>query len=321
MFTKGLIDMKKAAAVLGACGLVSLLAGALPKAAESAVPAARTVCAATRSYCATAEGSGSLCYLSQSEVTNVMPLVIGRFYVEEGDEVKAGDKIASVDRDATASMIESLGQVSQLAVAAANLSTAVSLIPSEVVADCSGRVISVAGNGAAVESGYCIATLAASDTLALTAAISERDIANVREGQHVTFTLTAYPNEIFTGSVSHIASAARSEYNGAVLETVVDVTVIPDKLDERLCSGLSAQISVQLEEPRQVCVLPYEAIGQDSAGEFVYVYENGEAVRRGIFTGAEFSDGTEVTRGISAGELVFASPEDIDGRGYIKLEE
>lgn len=313
--------MKKAVAVLGACGLVSLLAGALPRAAESAVPAAKTVCAATKSYCAVAEGSGNLCYLSQSDVTNVMPLVIGRFYVFEGDEVKAGDKIASVDKSATASMIESLGQVSQLAVAAANLSTAVSLIPSEIVADCSGRVISTAGNGAAVESGYSIATLAASDTLAVTAAISERDIASVREGQKAIFTLTAYPDEIFTGSVAHIASAARSEYNGAVLETVVDVTVLPDTLDERFCSGLSAQISVQVEQPRQICVLPYNAIGQDSAGEFVYVYENGEAVRRGIFTGAEFSDGTEVTRGVSAGDVVFVSPEEIDGRGYVKLEE
>ena len=308
---KGLIDMKRAAAVLGVCAVISLLAGALTRAAESAVPVSKTLCASTRSYCATADGRGSLAYLSQSDVTSVMPLVIGRFYVSEGDEVTAGDRIASVDRDATASMIESLGQVSQLAVAAANLSTAVSLIPSEVVADCSGRVISTAGNGAAVESGYSIATLAASDTLAVTAAISERDIAGVREGQRVMFTCAAYPDEVFSGTVAHIASAARSEYNGAVLETVVDVTVLPDSADERLRSGLSAEISVQLDEPRQICVLPYEAIGQDDAGECVYVYENGEAVRRGIFTGAEFSDGTEVRRGIKAGDMVFASPEEI----------
>lgn len=311
--------MKKIIAVLGVCAVVTALVGAVPDAVESAVPAAETLYASVRDYSETVTGSGSLCYLGQRDITSQLPLVLGGFCVSEGDTVAVGDRIATVDRAATASLISSLGQVSQLAVAAADLSTAVSLIPSEIVADCSGRVISIAGNGATVESGYSIAQVAPEGELALTAAISELDIARVAEGQRAIFTCAAYPDEVFLGEVSHIAGAARNQYSGAVLETVVDIVITPDEPDERLKSGLSADVEVILTEPKQICVLPYEAIAQDDAGEYVYVYENGEAVRRGVFTGAEFSDGTEVKKGISAGDTVFAHPQEIEGRSFIRL--
>ncbi len=313
--------MKKIFAVLAVCAAAALLAGAVPEAVESAVPASKTLYASTRSYYESVSGSGSLRFLGERDVTSAFPLVLGSFCVGEGDRVEIGDRIATVDREATATLIQSLGQVSQLAVAAADLSTAVALIPSEVTATAAGRVISVAGNGASVESGYSIATIAATDELAVMASISELDIAQVQEGQRVLFSLAAYPDEVFSGTVSHIAAAARNQYNGAVLETVVDITVKPDEADPRLKSGLSADVEVMLTEPRQICVLPYEAIAQDEGGEYIYVYENGAAVRRNIFTGAEFSDGAQVLKGVSAGETVLADPEEIAGRSFIRVDE
>lgn len=302
------------------CAAVAILAGAAPKAVESSVSAAKTLRAGTRSYNETVAGSGSLAYSGEHEITSALPLVIDKFYVAEGDSVEVGDRIAAIDKAATASLIESLGQVSQLAVAAANLSTAVSLIPEEIFSDCAGKIISVAGNGASIESGYAIATVSQGSRIYVNAAISELDIAKVEIDQPVRFTCAAYPDEFFSGTVSGIASAARNQYSGAVLETVVDIRVTPDKEDERLKSGLSADVEILLEEPRQICVLPYEAIGQDDAGEFIFVYEDGAAVRRNIFTGAEFADGTEIIKGVAPTDIVFAEPEKISQKSYIKLE-
>ncbi len=312
--------MKKAVAIICACAVIAVMAGVAPKAVESSVPAAKTLRAGTRSYNETVTGSGSLAYSGEHEITSALPLVIDKFYVAEGDSVEVGDRIAAVDKGATASLIESLGQVSQLAVAAANLSTAVSLIPEEITSDCAGKVISVAGSGASVESGYAIATVSQGSRIYVTAAVSELDIAKVEVDQPVCFTCAAYPDTVFSGKVSGIAAAARNQYNGAVLETVVDIRVTPDEEDERLKSGLSADVDILLEEPRQICVLPYEAIGQDDAGEFIYVYEDGAAVRRNIFTGAEFADGTEIIKGVTPTDIVFAEPEKISQKSYIKLE-
>jgi membrane fusion protein (multidrug efflux system) len=137
----------------------------------------------------------------------------------------------------------------------------------------------------------------------------------------VEFTLSAYPNDVFTGTVSKIAGSARSQYSGAVLETVVDVLISPDSTDPRLCSGLTADVRFQLSDPRKICVLPYNAIGQDEEGEYVYLLEDGAAVKHKIFTGAEFSDGTEVIKGATINDKVFLDPEDISLSKYVRIEQ
>lgn len=313
--------MKKAVAVLGIGTVLAVAVGAVPRAVESATPVSETLRASLRSYNESVTGAGELTYLGQHEITSSLPLVIEKILVREGDIVEVGDTVAIIDRESSAALIESLGQVSALAISATNLSTAVALLPEKITSDCSGRVISAANSGQAVQSGYSIVTVAQTEELAVTAAISELDIAKVTVGQNVRFNLAAYPDEAFSGMVSAISQAARSQYNGAVLETVVDVTVTPDDPDERLKSGLSAEVEIQLSEPRSICVLPYSAIAQDDTGEYVYVYENGRAVRRDVFTGAEFADGTEVRTGVSANDIVFQDPQEIADRSYIRVAE
>ncbi|MBD5383799.1 MAG: HlyD family efflux transporter periplasmic adaptor subunit [Ruminococcaceae bacterium] len=313
--------MKKAVAVLGIGTALAVAVGAVPRAVESATPVSETLRASVRSYNESVMGTGELTYLGQHEITSSLPLVIEKLLVREGDIVEVGDTVATIDRESSAALIESLGQISALAISATNLSTAVALLPEKITSDCSGRVISAANSGQAVQSGYSVVTVAQTEELAVTAAISELDIAKVAVGQNVRFNLAAYPDEVFFGTVSAISQAARSQYNGAVLETVVDVTVTPDDPDERLKSGLSAEVEILLSEPRSIYVLPYSAIAQDDTGEYVYVYENGRAVRRDVFTGAEFADGTEVRTGVSANDIVFQDPQEIADRSYIRVAE
>lgn len=313
--------MKKIVAVLAASAALSGVICSMPQAMESSVPAAQLTQGRNVMYSRAVMGSGHLEYLGQTDITSTMPLVMESFCVSEGDTVCVGDVIARVDKTATQSLIESLGQVPQIAVAAANLSTAVSLIPQEITADRSGRIIATAGSGKAVEAGGSIASVAGSDTMVLSAAVSELNIAEISLGQKAVFTLAAYPDEKFTGTVAQIAMAARNQYSGSVLETVVDILVAPDKYDERLKSGMTAQVELPVSEPREICVLDYAAIGQDDGGEFVYVYENGVACRRRIFTDAEFADGTEVVSGITAEDSVFLNPESIDGSRYVRKED
>lgn len=313
--------MKKYIALAIACAALAAGVSYLPAAVEASVPAAVSISPTEVYYSESVNTSGTLCYVGQGDVTSALPLVLSEFEVEEGDHVEVGDVIARVDRKASETFISSLGKVSQLAAATASLSTAMSLIPEEITADRSGTVISTAGAGAAVESGTSIATIAGTDSLVLTSAVSELNIARIQPGQPVEFTLSAYPNDVFTGTVSKIAGSARSQYSGAVLETVVDVLISPDSTDPRLRSGLTADVRFQLSDPRKICVLPYNAIGQDEEGEYVYLLENGAAVKHKIFTGAEFSDGTEVIKGATINDKVFLDPEDISLSKYVRIEQ
>lgn len=313
--------MKKYIALAIACAALAAGVSYLPAAVEASVPAAVSISPTGVYYSESVNTSGTLCYIGQGDVTSALPLVLSEFEVEEGDHVEVGDVIARVDRKASETFISSLGKVSQLAAATASLSTAMSLIPEEITADRSGTVISTAGAGAAVESGTSIATIAGTDSLVLTSAVSELNIARIQPGQPVEFTLSAYPDDVFTGTVSKIAGSARSQYSGAVLETVVDVLISPDTTDPRLRSGLTADVRFQLSDPRKICVLPYNAIGQDEEGEYVYLLEDGAAVKHKIFTGAEFSDGTEVIKGATINDKVFLDPEDISLSRYVRIEQ
>ena len=313
--------MKKYIALAIACAALAAGVSYLPAAVEASVPATVSISPTEVYYSESVNTSGTLCYIGQGDVTSALPLVLSEFEVEEGDHVEVGDVIARVDRKASETFISSLGKVSQLAAATASLSTAMSLIPEEITADRSGTVISTAGAGAAVESGTSIATIAGTDSLVLTSAVSELNIARIQPGQPVEFTLSAYPDDVFTGTVSKIAGSARSQYSGAVLETVVDVLISPDSTDPRLRSGLTADVRFQLSDPRKICVLPYNAIGQDEEGEYVYLLEDGAAVKHKIFTGAEFSDGTEVIKGATINDKVFLDPEDISLSKYVRIEQ
>lgn len=313
--------MKKYIALAIACAALAAGVSYLPAAVEASVPAAVSISPTEVYYSESVNTSGTLCYIGQGDVTSALPLVLSEFEVEEGDHVEVGAVIARVDRKASETFISSLGKVSQLAAATASLSTAMSLIPEEITADRSGTVISTAGAGAAVESGTSIATIAGTDSLVLTSAVSELNIARIQPGQPVEFTLSAYPDDVFTGTVSKIAGSARSQYSGAVLETVVDVLISPDSTDPRLRSGLTADVRFQLSDPRKICVLPYNAIGQDEEGEYVYLLEDGAAVKHKIFTGAEFSDGTEVIKGATINDKVFLDPEDISLSRYVRIEQ
>ena len=313
--------MKKYIALAIACAALAAGVSYLPAAVEASVPAAVSISPTEVYYSESVNTSGTLCYIGQGDVTSALPLVLSEFEVEEGDHVEVGDVIARVDRKASETFISSLGKVSQLAAATASLSTAMSLIPEEITADRSGTVISTAGAGAAVASGTSIATIAGTDSLVLTSAVSELNIARIQPGQPVEFTLSAYPDDVFTGTVSKIAGSARSQYSGAVLETVVDVLISPDSTDPRLRSGLTADVRFQLSDPRKICVLPYNAIGQDEEGEYVYLLEDGAAVKHKIFTGAEFSDGTEVIKGATINDKVFLDPEDISLSKYVRIEQ
>lgn len=313
--------MKKAIAAVAVFALAAAFVPAfLPTIIESSAPVCSVTSPIVRTFCETVDGAGEFSYKSEHEITCALPVVIERLYVEEGEFVETGEVVALVDKKSSAAFIQSLGRMNMLNFAATDLQAAASLIPEKITADCSGRVISTCGSNSAVQSGTGIVTVANGGELGIVAAVSELDIAKVKVGQDVTFTPAAYPDEVFSGKVSEISSAARSRYNGAVLETVVDVRITPDVPDERFKSGLSADVSIILSEPREIVVLPYSVIEQDDAGEYVYVYESGQAVRREIKTGKEFADGTEIRFGVSENDEIFSEPKAVEGKKYVRVE-
>lgn len=147
------------------------------------------------------------------------------------------------------------------------------------------------------------------------AGVDESDISGVAVGQSAEISGAAFPEPV-GGSVTEIADAAYSE-NG---RTAVRVIIKLDGKHEELRSGYSAEGSIYEGETRLLRTLPYEAIRQDSEGEYVYVFSGNKAVLRRIETGVELSDKTEIVNGLSEQSEVILSPDGVTDQALVRKE-
>ncbi len=86
--------------------------------------------------------------------------------------------------------------------------------------------------------------------------VDEADIGSVEDGQRVTFTVDAYPDDVFEGSVTQVRLQATTESNVVTYEVVVDA---PNP-DLKLKPGLTANITVYTMEKNDVLIVPAKAL-------------------------------------------------------------
>lgn len=86
--------------------------------------------------------------------------------------------------------------------------------------------------------------------------VDEADIGSVLEGQHVLFTVDAYPNDEFQGTVVQVRLQATTTSNVVTYEVVIDA---PNP-DLKLKPGLTASVNIYTMEERDVFVVPLKAL-------------------------------------------------------------
>ncbi len=79
-------------------------------------------------------------------------------------------------------------------------------------------------------------------------AVSEADIGVVKEGQAVTFTVDAYPQQTFNGVVRQIRLSPTTTSNVVVYTVVIDV----DNSDMRLMPGMTAFVTIEVSGKQDV---------------------------------------------------------------------
>lgn len=86
--------------------------------------------------------------------------------------------------------------------------------------------------------------------------IDEADIGGVVEGQRVTFTVDAFPDDTFTGTVTQVRQEATTESNVVTYEVVISA---PNK-DLKLKPGLTASVTIFTLEKHNVPAVPSKAL-------------------------------------------------------------
>jgi len=86
--------------------------------------------------------------------------------------------------------------------------------------------------------------------------IDEADIGGVKEGQRVTFTVDAFPDDSFNGKVTQVRQQATTESNVVTYEVVISA---PNN-DLKLKPGLTANVTIFTLEKNDVLVAPAKAL-------------------------------------------------------------
>ncbi|HEV2321281.1 MAG TPA: efflux RND transporter periplasmic adaptor subunit [Gammaproteobacteria bacterium] len=131
--------------------------------------------------------------------------------------------------------------------------------------------------------------------------VDEADVGQIHAGQRANFTVDAYPERKFVGTVSEV------RLNPTIVQNVVtyDVVVSVDNRDETLLPGMTAYVDMVVLQRRHVLLVPNAALrvhvpgatGAAAAGSTLYVLENGRPRRIAVKTGASDGQQTEILAG------------------------
>lgn len=155
--------------------------------------------------------------------------------------------------------------------------------------------------------------------------IDEADIGGVKEGQRVSFTVDAFPDDKFEGAVTQVRQQATTSSNVVTYEVVISA---PNN-DLKLKPGLTANVTIFTLEKNNVLAVPAKALRfqpneallqkgesiEDCQGEHKLWTKEGNVFKaHKVETGTTNGILTEITSGIAAGTEVLTD-FDISGGG------
>jgi multidrug efflux pump subunit AcrA (membrane-fusion protein) len=96
-------------------------------------------------------------------------------------------------------------------------------------------------------------------TLQVLAAVNESDTANLKVGEPAQFTVSAYGNRIFTGTVSAISPFGQTVSNVVTFPVTIDVNK-DDLQNASLLPGMTASVTIVVVQRPNVVLIPVNAI-------------------------------------------------------------
>lgn len=184
----------------------------------------------------------------------------------------------------------------------------------KVVSDITGKVVEV-NEEAAFTSNQMeqqpLIRIGSLDQLIVEGSVSEYDALNIKDGQTVTLTSDAIPDESWTGTVSHISylpnDTGEMGMDDGTTGVQYPVTVTVDDKDIGLKPGFQMTMEIKTDE-HKANTLPITAVQQEEDDNYVYVVVEGKAERREVKVGTASLKTIEISDGITVKDQVIIDP-------------
>src|SRR5215216_3597700 len=184
----------------------------------------------------------------------------------------------------------------QLALARKNLSYAV--IPAPIDGFVNERTADL---GEYVSPQQKVVTIVRTNPLRIRIDIPEQSIPEVRVGQSVSITTSAWPDRNFAGRVARIAPNVSATSRTLTVEAEIENS------SNALKPGQFATVRILQERSEPAVLIPARAVISDAGVSRVFVIKDGHAEQRLVQTGQTEGDLIEIRNGVAADEQVATS--------------
>ena len=178
------------------------------------------------------------------------------------------------------------------------------LAKSNVRAPFNGIVYSLpAKQGGFVAAGDLLLQVADLRKVLVRAFVDEPDVGRLTPGNPIEISWDAVPGRLWRATVTAIPSTVKLRVSRNVGET----TSIVDNKDLKLLPNINVGVTIVTAEHDNVLVVPREAVRMDDSKPYVLLVDGHELKRRDVETSLSNLTQVEVTRGLSAKDMVAIS--------------
>ncbi|WP_278794699.1 efflux RND transporter periplasmic adaptor subunit [Leyella stercorea] len=161
--------------------------------------------------------------------------------------------------------------------------------------------------------------------------VDEADIGDVKEGERVTFTVDAYPDDTFEGKVKQVRQEATTTNNVVTYEVVISAP----NADLKLKPGLTANVTIYTAERKGVLSVPSKALRftpqKETVGKMkivdvanaknkVWTLEGNSIVAHKVNIGMTDGTNTQIVGGIAEGTKVITGLNVMGGEEKMPME-
>jgi len=214
------------------------------------------------------------------------PGKLNKVFVKKGDEVRKGQKLATVDRDLLGPSFSEIGPYYKDYV---------------IEAPSSGTVVSIIDSpGAMISAQMPAAVIMDLRRVKVKTSLIESDLGRVREGTAARVQVAAYPDRVFEAVVSRIEPVLDAFSHTATIEITIN------NPDRALMPGMFAKIELVSDVRYNVPILPKHAVFQRQAQNLAFVVDEQEMALKltELELGYYDQKNYEVQEGVSVGDLV-----------------
>ncbi len=133
--------------------------------------------------------------------------------------------------------------------------------------------------------------------------VREVDLYKIALGKKATLEVDAYPQMIFSGTVSHIGVLALADY-GSTAEKYFEVRIALDDVDERLRPGMTTRAAILAYQAQDALTVPVHAVFDEQKENYCYVSGSFGYEKRKVTTGMCNEQWMEIVDGLQEGEIV-----------------